>query len=129
MFVRIGVDEVVNQRLAKAMGVAALSIVTMGLFMPQASAHRADNLPAGLDCERFHCNNNTDTDYIVDYNVFCGNIHTGRVDYEYEDHEIVSAHENRVLHPGCSKGEPLNSDFEAAREAHFPSRLPSGSAG
>ncbi|WP_153413642.1 hypothetical protein [Nocardia macrotermitis] len=118
-----------NQRLAKTVGVAALSIATMGLFIPQAAAHRADNLPAGLDCERLHCTNNTNTDYIVDYKIFCGDIRTGKVADVFDTNDLVTAHQNKTLYPGCHRGEPLHTDFQDARESHIPDHWPSGSAG
>jgi hypothetical protein len=53
------------------LGVATLSIATMGLFLPQAAAQSAPNLAPGLDCEGLQCTNNSNNTYAVDYDAVC----------------------------------------------------------
>lgn len=60
-----------NQRLARALGVAALSIVATGLFIPRATAQSAPNLAPGVGCERFQCSNNTNDTYRIEWDAMC----------------------------------------------------------
>jgi hypothetical protein len=118
-----------HKRLTKALGVAALSIVTMGLFIPQAAADRADNLPSGLDCERLHCNNNTNDTYEVNYNAFCIDPDTHKPKGVVENHELVSPHENRTMFPSCNGGIGVDADYESATVYSLPPLKPgTGSA-
>ncbi len=120
-----------HKRLTTALGVAALSIATMGLFIPQAAADRADNLPAGLDCERLHCNNNTNDTYEVNYTAFCIDPKTYKSKGVHEDHELVSPHENRTMDSSwsCNGGVGVDADYESATVANLPPLKPwTGSA-
>jgi hypothetical protein len=61
----------VNPRLARALGIAALSLAATGLFVPRALAQSAPKLAPGVSCTGLTCTNNTKEVYRIEWDAIC----------------------------------------------------------
>lgn len=96
-----------NQRLAKAFGVAALGMVATGLFIPQAAAQSAPNLAPGVDCEGFQCSNNTNDTYRIEWDAICFNPGTDEPRTVVRTRKWVPPHGHIFMDVGCPFGRLL----------------------
>jgi hypothetical protein len=125
-----------NQRLAKALSVAALGIAATGLFLPRAAADSVTHLAPGVDCEGFECTNNTNDTYRIEFDATC--LYSGTVlptRDDIADEARITPHQHEIINPSCPwqldhksnevQGVPVEVYYKSAQVDNRP---PAGSA-
>ncbi|SRR6266568_1991451 len=121
-----------NKRLAKALGVAALGIAATGLFIPQAAADPVAHLAPGVDCEEWHCTNNTNDKYKITFDATCYFSGTGLpTQTDTDDEDFVLPHQQKIISPNCpwqldhksneEHGTPVDIYYKSAQVDNAPS--------